>query len=194
MKARAEVSTGKKKEQNMGQSRELWMTRGKGHPFQQQHCPLSWDSSINKADTHHSGSLHFSGFTFSYLCRISLNAKSSITPFACLMGTTPVPAGCWASALLLQSQQHQAAQVSTVAGDTSSHPMETPPNTGRPPITAGPITYADSTDKKKPSKYEGDDLSLVPEYFQKKSRCLKDSVPVLEKIFSWGFLFSQAHL
>lgn len=170
------------------------MTGGKGHLSQQQHWLLSWDSSINKADTHHPGSLCFSGFTFIYFHRVSLHAKSSIVPFAFLMGTmagalsmvsssTAAPISA-ASVQLLRLAQWHGTHALLPLGVMHLLPLL--------PIL---IVYA----IKKPSKNQGDDLSLVPECFQKhqvlnqgvwRTRCLfcKRSAT------NWGFLSSRAHL
>lgn len=138
------------------------MTGGKGHLFQQQHWLLSWDFSMNKADTHRPGSLCFSGLTFIYFHGVSPNEESSIIPFAFLMGTL-------AGALRLVRSSTAAPTSAAPVPLPRSAPWQgthaLPPHGDMQLLPLLPILIVYAI--KKPSEYQGDDLSLVPQYFQK---------------------------
>ena len=170
------------------------MTGGKGHLFQQQHWLLSWDSSINKADMHRPGSLCFSGFTFTYFHRVSLNAKSSIIPFAFLMGTM---AGAlrMASSSTADPISAAAVHLPRSAPWQGTHALLPHGDVHLLPLLPMLIVYA----RQKPSMYQGDDLGLVPKYFQN-HQVLNQGVWRTQCLFgkrsstNWDFLSSHAHL
>lgn len=176
-----------------GSEKRQGMTGGKGRLFQQQHWLLSWDSSINKADTYCAGCLCFSWFTFIYFQGISLNIESNIVPFFFLMDTM-------AGALRMVSSRTDAPISAAWVQSQSSalwqgmHALLPHGDVHLLPLLPILVVYAIQMH----SKYQGRDFSL----FQNVSKSIKSWIKMFEGLHlfckrsstNWGVLSSHAHL